>query len=141
MTKVIKIKDVDLYATNIEEMTQIEEDIEKLEAGRDDVLCDITILFNFHAHEKFNDEQIIKILNNQLKEADFSIFGVPSTYWKMNEKMYIFSCFDNARFIFSSVVCCFLPLPCTIVAEFAVFIIWSISVTFLLATFPAFFRP
>lgn len=58
MTKVIQIKDVDVYAQNIEEMTQIEEDIEKLEAGRDDVLCDITILLNFHAHSKFNDEQI-----------------------------------------------------------------------------------
>ena len=58
MTKVIQIKDVDNYASNLEEMVQIEEDIEKLEAGRDDVLCDITILLNFHAHPKFNDEQI-----------------------------------------------------------------------------------
>ena len=68
MTKVIQIKDVDLYATNIEEMTQIEEDIEKLEAGREDVLCDITILFNFHAHQKFSDEQIV-INHTLIQEA------------------------------------------------------------------------
>lgn len=58
MTKVIQIKDVDLYATNIEEMTQIEEDIDKLEAGRDDTICNVSIQFDFFNHPEFSYETI-----------------------------------------------------------------------------------
>lgn len=91
MTKVIQIKDVDLYATNIEEMTQIEEDIDKLEAGRDDTICNVSIQFDFFNHLEFSYEtieinrtsfqedvcdSIRKILINRIKELE-----------KQNEKL------------------------------------------------------
>lgn len=37
--------------------------------------------------EHFNDSDIIKILQEQLRISDVVIFGVPSTYFNMNEKM------------------------------------------------------
>ena len=37
--------------------------------------------------EHFNDEEIIKILKQQMNIAKYVIFGIPSTYFNMNEKM------------------------------------------------------
>ena len=37
--------------------------------------------------EHFNDEDIIKILRQQMKISRYVIFGIPSTYFNMNEKM------------------------------------------------------
>ncbi len=79
------------YANNLAEMSNI---IEPCIYKKGNILernfqtKKFGVVYSNGVLEHFNDEQIIKILNNQLKEADFSIFGVPSTYWKMNEKMY-----------------------------------------------------
>lgn len=37
--------------------------------------------------EHFNDEDIIKILKQQLEISRYVVFGIPSTYFNMNEKM------------------------------------------------------
>ena len=37
--------------------------------------------------EHFSDEQIIRILKKQLEISQYVIFGIPSTYFNMNEKM------------------------------------------------------
>ena len=37
--------------------------------------------------EHFNDEEIIRILEQQMNISKYVIFGIPSTYFNMNEKM------------------------------------------------------
>lgn len=37
--------------------------------------------------EHFNDEQIVETLKQQMYISDYVIFGIPSTYFNMNEKM------------------------------------------------------
>lgn len=37
--------------------------------------------------EHFGDEDVIKILKEQMEVSKYVIFGIPSTYFNMNEKM------------------------------------------------------
>ena len=37
--------------------------------------------------EHFNDEDIVDTLKQQMKISEYVIFGIPSTYFNMNEKM------------------------------------------------------
>lgn len=45
------------------------------------------VVFSNGVMEHFNDEEIIRILSQQLDISKIVIFGVPSTYFNMNEKM------------------------------------------------------
>lgn len=45
------------------------------------------VSFSNGVMEHFNDEEVISILKQQMDIADYVIFGIPSTYFNMNEKM------------------------------------------------------
>lgn len=48
---------------------------------------DYEIIYSNGVLEHFNDEEIVKILKSELNFSKYVIFGVPSTYFNMNEKM------------------------------------------------------
>ena len=45
------------------------------------------VVFSNGVLEHFNDEELVKILSNQMRISKYVIFGIPSTYFGMNEKM------------------------------------------------------